>query len=670
MNSSFSILQKLKTQFLQSVPRPGDYHVAFAPFAFTLSSDDFYFLRTEAAATGDEARKYLRAQSEFAILANSVLRKPHLWTLDGEHLLYNLYRQVLDEALLIAPGELTAAEKKQLDKAKAVLFTATGKDSAKYKRYKKYAADVATTEQQLLDHQVARAAIADTDTAAVAKWDFEHQAMQGRRNDLLIEWQAKGYKSAVDAAKATYDQLLFGKERFVQAWQEAKGVKMAPPNLLTDDTGVEFYNTGCVPNALWNPAAAVWRKLSLGKADIATLAEDFARDVPVEVAAAFGAVEPALDGIDFEYCFAEVQRPWFDDALLCSRNWSLPPGQEPVSAGDDTLGGQWPAYPVKIILARNINLVFTPNSAVNDDIKNQLRLGGRLMFGPLLLKTIPTNLPDDRITGLRIQAMTKPEMAVLAQVSVASSPAVSSAALPVASTGRLQMLQAIHQNPQALSQLRVTALRPEVAESMVARDAAARPLGIIGTLPMGTFHASVPVATHVAEAVSVATPAQPASAADIGKPPILMHPVPFPGHLFPLPNPATPEVPPSGPASPPVPPPQPITSVSGKVRAPNGSALAVAEVQITNTANAATQSVLTGDDGSYSLLGIEAAHYQLQVRKSGYVTITREVDLRGASLQDFLLPLEPLPVESFQVIGMVCRKLPKLPDPWPGAVYK
>src|SRR5689334_1341727 len=110
MNASFSILQKLKGQFLNSVPNRSVFHVAFAPFAFTLSNEDFYFLNS-AINTGAEARKYLREQSEFAVIANSVLRKPNIWRIDSDNLLYNAYKGILDGALTIDPDALTVDER-------------------------------------------------------------------------------------------------------------------------------------------------------------------------------------------------------------------------------------------------------------------------------------------------------------------------------------------------------------------------------------------------------------------------------------------------------------------------------------------------------------------------------------------------------------------------------
>ena len=38
-------------------------------------------------------------------------------------------------------------------------------------------------------------------------------------------------------------------------------------------------------------------------------------------------------------------------------------------------------------------------------------------------------------------------------------------------------------------------------------------------------------------------------------------------------------------------------------------------------------------------------------------------------VQDFLMETQPVLTESFQVMGVICKKLPKLPIPIPGTVY-
>ena len=88
-----------------------------------------------------------------------------------------------------------------------------------------------------------------------------------------------------------------------------------------------------------------------------------------------------------------------------------------------------------------------------------------------------------------------------------------------------------------------------------------------------------------------------------------------------------------------------------------------------NTGNASTQSVLSLEDGTYRFDEIANGTFQFKVRKTGFVTQEKTIEVKNNSVQDFLLETQPVLTESFQVMGVICKKLPKLPNPIPGAVY-
>lgn len=88
-----------------------------------------------------------------------------------------------------------------------------------------------------------------------------------------------------------------------------------------------------------------------------------------------------------------------------------------------------------------------------------------------------------------------------------------------------------------------------------------------------------------------------------------------------------------------------------------------------NTGNASTQSVLSLEDGSYSFTDVANGTYQFKVRKTGFVTQEKSIELKNNSVHDFLLETQPILTETFQVMGVICKKLPKLPNPMEGAVY-
>lgn len=631
MNASFSILQKLKNQFFQSVSNKSDYHVAFAPFAFTLSNDDFYFLKNNIV-TGSDAKKYLKEQSEFSYIANSILKKPNLWTIDSDNLLYNSYKNILENALIIDPDELTTVEILKINKAKTVLFKADGNDSAKYVKYKSYVSKYSDLEKKIIDLNALKNTINPTDTASLEKWNIDYNDLANQKKELLIEWQVKGFKSAVESAKSAYDSIILAKSSFVEKWTDARNIKLAAPNLLTDEYGVEFLSTTCIPNSICDYQSPIWKKITLTKAEITQLTQTFTQEIPAEVLLEFGNLEPELESIAFEYSIIDIQRPWFDETIINNRLWKYADDTQKVSQGDDSMTGEIPAYPVKIILSKNIELVFTPNAAVNEEIKEKLKNGSRLFFGSLLLKTIPLNLANENINSYKVQQLTTNELSVITKVAVQNSPAIK-----IDERSKYKMMEVINHQPQIMMRKNVElkSVRPMMASKMSAVSVA-RPITVARASTVA------PVATPIRVRPMVIRPI------DISV--IRMETVPTP----------TPT---------PTPPVSTIATIKGKIFDNTNQPISVVEVQIMNNSNASTQSVLTLEDGTFTIDNIEKGSYQIKIKKTGFITQERKLDVVGDTRLDLLLEVQPIPTETFQVMGVICKKMPKLPNPNPDSTY-
>ncbi|MEO8235653.1 MAG: carboxypeptidase-like regulatory domain-containing protein [Flavobacterium sp.] len=632
MNASFSILQKLKNQFFQSVSNKSDYHVAFAPFAFTLSNDDFYFLKNNII-TGADAKKYLKEQSEFSYLSNSILKKPNIWTIDSDNLLYNSYKNILESALIIDPDVLTADETTKIDKAKLVLFKADGNDSVKYVKYKSYALKASDLEKKIIDQNALKNTLDPSNANALDKWNIDFASLANQKKELLIEWQVKGFKSAVESAKSTYDSIILSKSSFVEKWTDARNIKLASPNLLTDEYGVEFLSTTCIPNSICDYQSPIWKKISLTKIEITQLTQTFTQEIPAEVLLEFGNLEPELESIAFEYCIIDIQRPWFDENIINNKLWKYSDESQKVSQGDDSMTGEIPAYPVKIILSKNIELVFTQNAAVNEDIKNRLKNGSRLFFGSLLLKTIPLNLANENISSYKVQQLTTNELSVITKVAVQNSPSTK-----IDERSKFKMMEAMNNQPQRM--MRQNIELKSVQPMMVSKMSAVRIAKPIATMDRA-------IATPIVTPLRVSRP-------------IIMRPIDVGTiHMMPItPTPATP------------PPPLSTTAtITGKFFDNTNQPVSVVEVQIMNNTNAATQSVLTLEDGTFSIDNIEKGSYQVKIKKSGFITQERKLELVADTRLDLLLEVQPVPTETFQVMGVICKKLPKLPNPNPDSSY-
>src|SRR5262245_55684187 len=59
-------------------------------------------------------------------------------------------------------------------------------------------------------------------------------------------------------------------------------------------------------------------------------------------------------------------------------------------------------------------------------------------------------------------------------------------------------------------------------------------------------------------------------------------------------------------------------TLSGTITSPSGAAVANAAVTVTNTSTNASQRVLTGPDGTFTISGLAPGTYRLEVESAGY----------------------------------------------------
>jgi hypothetical protein len=609
MNSSFSIFQKLKNTFFLSETNKDEFHVAFALFALTLSNEDFSFLTSDLSSV-NSTKKYYQDLSEFSFIANSIFNRPHLWKLDVDHSLPQAYKNLLNDALLIDPSKLTPNQQSHFDTASATLYTQDGNDTVEHARYKKYSLDFFDLQDKKLDLAAQASSISPQDVVALDRWKLQTLAIDNQISDLEIEWRIKGYKKEIETAKATLNSISSAKDQFVQKWLDAKN-KQLPASTLTTELGVEYLLTTCLPNAISDVAAKIWTKITLSKVEMSKLSLEFLNEIPPDIVKEFGDIEPELDSISFEYCFLDIQRPWFDESIINNRFWKFKDANSKISTGDDTMQGLLPAYPSKIILAKNIDLGFTPNSSTNEQIKIKLQNGERLLFGSLLLKSIPLNLLKEDVSSALIQQLTKAELSILNTVAGAKQ------------GSRNLLISKNTVNLSAISNRLHVGLpqsqQPSLRQPMVSNMSTVR----LATPKPATGNATASVLTMSTSINRVAVPI--------------------------VANSTT------------------ASTFSGSICDAQGKPIPTVEVQLMNEKTAITQSVLTDENGTFSLSHIEAGNYQLKLKKTGFKTL--EFSKLNFATKNFTMHAQVDAFETFQVIGVVYKKFPMLPNPDPNETY-
>src|SRR5581483_5885381 len=83
-------------------------------------------------------------------------------------------------------------------------------------------------------------------------------------------------------------------------------------------------------------------------------------------------------------------------------------------------------------------------------------------------------------------------------------------------------------------------------------------------------------------------------------------------------------------------------TLSGTITSPSGAAVANAAVTVTNTSTNASQRVLTGPDGRFTMSGLTPGTYRLEVESAGYKrTSQQNLDLSGNGPGTINITLEP-----------------------------
>jgi hypothetical protein len=226
----------------------------------------------------------------------------------------------------------------------SLLTNADGTDSAMFTAYlerqQEYNEKLDEIAMSPDDEQVRRALLADLE----------------RINTL---WLTRGFKVEVEDA---LDVLAsFGRRSPMGQFADARERRDNIIFRRTDpDSLMEYPATNLVPS----PTNLSWARFRLSSDDIGRLAGAVDERFPsIKDSSIY---EDLLIGTDQtnstvvqvtgELAVIGCDRPWLDEELLSSRAWRIPDGAEPFCDGGAPPSGRMPAYAVKAVLARNIEI--------------------------------------------------------------------------------------------------------------------------------------------------------------------------------------------------------------------------------------------------------------------------------------------------------------------------
>ena len=416
MNSSLALLQKIKTIAAAGTSISTDYVINFPLFAFPLNEDDFVFLKDIDNSSGEDTKKYYSSEYNFAQIANSIPSNPITWTLDPENLLYDKYKNVLIDASLIDPGELSAEEQSSIDNASSLLYTKGGKKTTTYSEYDKYYDKDDSIHQKIWDIKIKLNNLGNTDSDEYKHLSDEMDSLQKELDENSLKWISIGHKLEVEKAKNTINSLKL-KNDFVTKWRDERNSMTNQVINIPELENSDFFETSCSPNDFFIPDSGSWQRIEIKKEEISKLISQYQKEIPDNITEQFGDIDVDLESIEFKFCMLSIIRNWFDPDLLNSNLWKFRNDSDVLSLGGNEYKGRIPCYPVYIFIIKDVSFKLSEDKT-NDNLQTQIESGKPLIFGNLLLK-VPANM-NTRLKSITPQTLSNTQLKNIASVRIKS----------------------------------------------------------------------------------------------------------------------------------------------------------------------------------------------------------------------------------------------------------
>ena len=323
-----------------------DKFLSFPPshFQITYAPDELGF------ATGVDTPAELTKFQEFSNNANRVIRGV-LYDPTEDRLLSEVVRNVLDSGQCAVPAGGTIDDARY-QAALALLFEnpaamprAVSEALLVYSRYR-------DTLQVAQEHYLSRKGTVELgdDVEAKTTWTtIEEPNLRKQISDLEAEWQSKGRRSEIEAARQTV--RMYEMRNAVLTWQQWRDGYIADIDNRTDLGDIGFAPVVLSPADVF--AGDDWQSMTLTEAEIAKLAET----ADPLLRQSFGSPAASdIVGLQFEYRSAKLERGWLPKDLFTSRFWRLPDGSGVVSDGQNLSAGLCPAFAVAVVFARKVTV--------------------------------------------------------------------------------------------------------------------------------------------------------------------------------------------------------------------------------------------------------------------------------------------------------------------------
>lgn len=300
---------------------------------------------------------------------------------------------------------LNQSMKNSIAAAQAVLIDpTTGDPTPHYNKYLDYQQKYFSAVQNL-NGQYANAI---SDPNGMAMWPITGKIPQEQVNSAMENWVGLGYKTEIETAQDTLNAQ--GMDPAIALINRAK--------LAYENSLVEIGTLGLFPYTLITPSTFYdpyiqdgWTAYSQSASSVSTSSSSSSSSEAGSAGMNFGLfsiggsashqqsqsalqVDAASLAISFEYCTADINRPWLDTNLLNLGNWFLLDnakncisdgtyGQQLDTASDK--GTFLPSIVTSLILIRNLKIEWAMSHEQQQAFQQSTGGGGQVGYGPFFV---------------------------------------------------------------------------------------------------------------------------------------------------------------------------------------------------------------------------------------------------------------------------------------------
>jgi hypothetical protein len=306
---------------------------------------------------------------------NSLPSSDKYWDLNPNNTLFDSYREILNHAGV-----------KELEKGLEALLAAgdeilirNGKDTPEYKIYIKHLKEY---EKQLTFIEDHLAQVDENMTEEDKKnWADQLTLLNLRKDMILANWKVKGYKEAIEKALQAQNKLS-ETDRFLDLLQSVKNYFDASEK--TDVTALSaIHDIHFIPYDFMENESG-WNNLFLDKNELELLftkAKEDSKQLPTQILD-IEYDEQYIESVEFEYAFIHLKRGWFNKQIFNSTLFRWEESQAVSDGKTISTDFKLSAFPKVMLLVKNlkINLI---DAISEEQVNSQNQI---IHFGPMILK--------------------------------------------------------------------------------------------------------------------------------------------------------------------------------------------------------------------------------------------------------------------------------------------